>query len=144
MKFFGHSIHIMLIHFPSALFPVHVLFAILGKYTFSVSLVEAGFYINVVGCIMGWIALLFGLLDLMQVYKTKEELIQKVLIHGGINSIVLIGFSIFTLVQIKILPKFDEDSIMVLVIKSLLILIMILGNYLGGQLILKYKIGVTP
>ncbi|MEP7323237.1 MAG: DUF2231 domain-containing protein [Saprospiraceae bacterium] len=142
MKIFGHPVHIMLIHFPSALFPVHVLFAILGKYTFSVELIKAGFYVNTIGCLLGWLAFIFGVFDLFWVFKNRTSLVQKVLIHGGVNSIVLIGFTIFTLIQIKRLPDFTEDSIWIILIKSTLILLLLVGNYLGGNLVLKHKIGV--
>ena len=128
MKILGHPVHIMLIHFPSALFPVHVLFAIAGKYTFSVDLIKAGFFVNSIGCLLGWLALIFGLIDLLVVYKNRTELIQKVLIHGGLNSIVLIGFTVFTLIQIKSLPDYTEDSGLVILVKSILIVFLIIGN----------------
>jgi uncharacterized membrane protein len=142
MKILGHPVHIMLIHFPSALFPVHVLFAIAGKYSFSIELIKAGFYINVIGCLLGWLALGFGVIDLLWVFKNRESLVQKVLIHGGVNFIVLIGFTIFTLMQIKRLPDFTEDSIWIILVKSTLILLLLVGNYLGGNLVLKHKIGI--
>jgi uncharacterized membrane protein len=144
MKILGHPLHIMLIHFPSALFPVHVLFAIIGKYTFSVELIKAGFIVNIIGCLLGWLALFFGLIDLLGVFKNRQELMQKVLIHGGINSIVLIGFTVFALIQIKSLPDFTEDSGLIILLKSALIIFLLIGNYLGGNLVLKHKIGIEP
>ena len=82
MKIFGHPIHIMLTHFPSALFPIHVLFALIGKYSFSIDLVKAGFFVLVMGCVLGWLALIFGLIDLVGIYKKRAELMMKVLRHG--------------------------------------------------------------
>lgn len=142
MKFFGHPVHIMLIHFPSSLFPLQVLFAIAGKYTFSVELIKAGFYVNSIGCMLGWLAFIFGVVDLLWIFKNRESFVQKVLNHGGINSIVLIGFTIFTLIQIKHLPDFTEDSFGIILVKSMLILLLLIGNYQGGNLVLKHKIGL--
>ncbi len=144
MKIFGHPIHIMLIHFPSALFPIHVLFTIIGKYTFSIDLVKSGFFVLIMGCVLGWLAMIFGLMDLIGVYKKREELMIKVLRHGGINTIVLIGFTWLALAQAKTLPDLTEDRVSLIILKVVLVALMIVGNYLGGQLILKYKIGVEP
>ena len=135
MKIFGHPIHIMLIHFPSALFPVHVLFALIGKYTFSIDLVKAGFFVLVMGCVLGWLAMIFGLIDMVGIYKKRAELMMKVLRHGGINTVVLIGFTMLAIAQMKTLPDLTEDRISLLILKAGLVILMIVGNYFGGQLI---------
>ncbi len=67
---------------------------------------------------------------------------QKALIHGGINVSVIIVYTIFAYSAYKKYPALPVASLSLLIIKGALVSLMIIGNYIGGSLILKYKIGI--
>jgi len=142
MKILGHPIHMMLIHFPSALFPMSVLCSAAGFYTAKASFNDAAFYTLAAGVAAGWLAAITGFFDLIPVVEKKPESTKKALIHGGLNTLVLIGFSLYVYKANKSYPGLQVDTMVNLVIKSLLVSIMIVGNFLGGSLVLKDKINV--
>jgi uncharacterized membrane protein len=132
----------MLIHFPSALFPMDFACALICFFTGNAAFGAASLFAGVGGVIMGWLALLAGITDLMLVYETKNHLIKKVLLHAGINSIVLIGFTVITYQQYKLYPTVSSPTVFLLILKAVMIGIMIIGNFIGGSLILKDKVAV--
>ncbi len=144
MKIFGHPVHIMLIHFPSALFPMDLACAAIGHYTGNPSFTGAAFYAMCGGVMMGWLALVFGVFDLLQVFESRPAIIKKVLLHGGINMGVIIVYTLFAYTGYKHYPGLQPDSISLLILKALTIAFMIIGNFMGGSLILKHQIAVEP
>lgn len=142
MKIFGHPLHVMLIHFPSALFPMEWVLSFLCYSTGKLSFAEAAYYAVSGAVVMGWLAVVAGLFDLLNVMKEKPAAMKKVLIHGGINTFVLAGYTIIAFAAFKKYPLIAQSSVTMLVVKAGLIIFMIAGNYLGGSLILKDKIAV--
>ena len=142
MKILGHPVHIMLIHFPSALFPMDLACSIISNYTGRSGFLEASFYAMCGGTVLGWLALLFGFFDLLKVYESKPAVMKYALIHGGINTTVILIYSILTFIQYKRYPELESDTVMLLFIKGLTISFMIIGNFIGGSLILKHKVSV--
>jgi uncharacterized membrane protein len=142
MKILGHPIHVILIHFPSALFPMDLVCSVLANCYNRPGLSEAAFYASVGGVIFGCLAVITGAFDLLPVVKDKPGSVNKALIHGSVNTTVLIGFTIFTFISYKHFPEIPYDSTLKLVIKGILVLLLAIGNFLGGSLILKDKIGV--
>lgn len=140
MKVLGHPVHLMLIHFPSALFPMDVICVVLGFYTGDLTFYNASFYAMLGGTVLGWLAVITGLMDVGTLTKTKSSLIKKALIHGGVNTIVLIVYSLFTIIALEKYPEFIKDDPIKLCIKSLTVIILIVGNYIGGSLVLKDKV----
>ena len=142
MKIFGHPLHLLLIHFPSALFPMETVCYALFYFTGAASYGEAAYYAAIGGVGLGWLAMLFGAWDLIKIPPERDTVIKTALIHGSINGAVLIGFSVFAFAAFKKFPELSPARFSVLVIKALLLMAMLVGNYLGGQLVLKYKIGI--
>jgi uncharacterized membrane protein len=142
MKILGHPVHIMLIHFPSALFPMDLLGSWLGLRLGDPAFTKAAFFAAVAGVIIGWMAVVFGALDLLRINSEHPTSLKKALLHGGINIIVLGGFTLLVYRSWKMYPALTTDSIMLLIIKGLLVALMIIGNFIGGSLILKDKIAV--
>ena len=143
MKIFGHPVHLILIHFPSALFPMDFVCAILALYTGNNSFNNSGFYAAAGGVIVGWLAVLTGAADLLVVMKDKPKALNKALLHGSINSTVLIGYTLLAFISFKHYPELTNDNVLKLVIKGILIVLLLVGNYFGGSLILKDKVGVN-
>jgi uncharacterized membrane protein len=142
MKVFGHPVHIMLIHFPSALFPMAAVCSLISHYTSNFSFVNTSYYALCGGVLMGWAAILFGTFDLISIFEQKPSAMKKALVHGAINSIVVLIFTLLAYWQYKQYPSLQPDSFFVLLIKAITNVFMIVGNYIGGSLILKDKIAV--
>lgn len=142
MKLFGHPLHVMLIHFPSALFPMDFVCAAIAFYTGNILFAHASFFALAGGAVLGWCAVLAGLFDLQHVMERHPNAMKKALVHGGINTTVLIAYSVLAGVAFKKYPEISTGSAGLLITKALLVAVLIVGNYLGGNLILKEKIGV--
>ena len=142
MKFLGHPIHLMFVHFPAALFPFEFACAFLAFYTGDKAFVHASFYAMTGGVVLGWLAITFGSLDLINVFKNKPNAVNTAIIHGSINICVVIAYTVLVYLQYENYPSLKMDSFTVLNVKAGIINLMFLGNYLGGSLILKYKVAV--
>jgi len=142
MKIFGHPVHIMLIHFPSALFPMDLACSFIAYYFGILSFAEASFYAMTGGVMLGALAIVTGFADLLITAEKRPDLVSKIVVHGGINTVVVIAYSVLAFIAYKHYPELRPDSLALLVTKSGLILFMIIGNYFGGNLILKDKIGI--
>jgi uncharacterized membrane protein len=142
MKIFGHPVHLMLVHFPSALFPMDLACSIIAYVYGITSFVNASFYAMAGGVVLGFMAILAGAADLLGIAKDKPQLVVKVLIHGSINTTVVIGYSVIAFIAYKNYPQLLPDSLLMMVVKGALVTFMIVGNYFGGNLVLKEKIGV--
>ncbi|HEY5747578.1 MAG TPA: DUF2231 domain-containing protein [Chryseolinea sp.] len=142
MKIFGHPVHVMLIHFPSALFPMDLVCSIIA-YSYGInSFALASFYAMAGGVVLGGMAILAGGADLLGISKDKPQLVVKVLIHGSINTTVVIGYSVIAFMAYKNYPQLLPDSLLMMALKGTLVTFMIVGNYFGGNLVLKEKIGI--
>lgn len=91
---------------------------------------------------MGALAIIAGVADLITVVKNKPTAVKKILIHGGINTFVIIAYSVFAYIAYKQYPQLTTDSLSRIILKGCIITFMIVGNYIGGNLILKHKIGI--
>jgi len=142
MKIFGHPIHVILIHFPSALFPMDLVCSVLAWNHGPQSLADAAFYASAGGIVLGWLAAIAGAFDLIPVVKNKPTSVNKALIHGSLNTVVVLGFTVLVFISYKHYPHLGPDSTARLMVKAVLVSILLVGNFLGGSLILKDKVAV--
>jgi uncharacterized membrane protein len=142
MKILGHPLHIMLIHFPSALLPMDLVCSLLGYYTGNSSFTDASFFAMAGAVVLGGLAIITGTFDLIGLVDNKPLALKKALVHGGINATVIIAYSILAFRAWKEFPALSQDGVGVLIFKACLITFMIVGNYLGGSLILKHRVGL--
>lgn len=142
MRIFGHPVHMMLLHFPAALFPVECLLYGLLVYTNNVSFAFASFWILVCGVGLGWVAAIFGALDMTSISSEMNEVIKKALLHGSINGVILIAYTVIAYSWYLSYPSFPEGSIVLLGVKIFLVLLLMVGNFIGGSLVLKDKVGI--
>jgi len=94
------------------------------------------------GVILGWTAVMFGALDLTGISAKNEVVMKKALIHGGINATVVIVYTVLAYSASKKYPESADASLPLLIVKFLTVNFMIVGNYIGGSLILKHKVGI--
>jgi uncharacterized membrane protein len=142
MKLFGHPVHMMVVHFPSALIPMDLVLNAIGMYTHDVSFIIAGFYCLVGGAVLGWAAVVFGAADLLTISAEREKTIRAALIHGGVNTTVVICATVIAWMQYKKLPIIAPPAMLWLGVRALLVAVLLIGNYVGGNLVLKHRLGV--
>lgn len=116
--------------------------AALGYYLGDNTFVFASFYAMTGGVILGWAAVTFGSLELLRVYKDNPRAINTAIIHGSINSCVVIVYTVIAYSRYKSFPVFEPDGIALLALKAGIVHAMFLGNYFGGNLVLKYKVAI--
>ena len=132
--------HIILIHFPSALLPMECVCYALYYFRHNFTFGYAAFYSMTGGVLIGWMAAVTGLLDLAKISQEKSRALNTALAHGTINVTVLIVYSIFLYKAWK-QPE-AAPTLTALIVKSILIVMLFTGNFLGGNLLLKHKVGV--
>lgn len=142
VKVFKHPLHIMLIHFPSALLPMDLVCYAIYYFTGDTSFAFASFYALTGAVLVGWLAVIFGALDLVSITPERSRVMQKALLHGGINVTIIIIYTVLVYSAYKHFPLLPNASLAVLIAKFVLVTCMIVGNYIGGSLILKYKLGI--
>lgn len=109
--------------------------------TGNVSFAYSSFYAIVGGVLLGWAAIITGAIDLMMI-KDEGSAQAKAFIHGLINSTVVLIYTILAFIAYSKYPNLSAATVTILIVKASANLLMVVGNYLGGDLVLKYKIGV--
>jgi uncharacterized membrane protein len=142
MKILHHPLHVMLIHFPTALLPMDLVLSYLFYTTGNESFGSAAFYCLIAGVGLGLLSGVTGLIDLVMI-KDKAAM-SAALIHGGINLTAILVFSVFAYRSWNLYPQIQLPAITVLVVKLIIVVLMLVGNYLGGRLILKHHIAIEP
>jgi len=106
------------------------------------SFATASHYAMAGGVALGWLAVITGALDLGKIPPYKPAVVKKALVHGTINTSVLITYTVFIYLISKQYPNVPDASLGVFVVKVILICLLIVGNWLGGELILKHKVAL--
>ena len=132
----------MLIHFPTALLPMDVLLSFFSYYNKDSSFLLPAYYCLIAGIISGGLALITGVIDLVLIKKNNKPAIGTALIHGFVNGTVLLFYGIFAYRSWQMFPQLSMPVVTVLILKFCLVIVLFMGNYLGGKLVLQYHIGV--
>lgn len=144
-RLFGHPIHPMLVHFPTALFSTSFLFDMAAFAGFGKDFFTASIYCMGMGLAGGLLAAIFGLIDYNRLAgKTGdgEEVFQKASWHAGMQFLVLSIFGIVFGTRYEGLYEITEPRMLKLVLSGLGVLLMLAGNYLGGDLVFRDGVGV--
>jgi uncharacterized membrane protein len=142
MKILRHPLHLMLIHFPTALLPMDLVLSYLFYRTGNESFGSAAFYCLLAGVAIGLLSGITGFIDLVMI--KDKSLIGKALLHGGINLTVVLVFCVFAYKSWRLYPQIQLPTMTILAVKLITVLFMLAGNYLGGILILKHHIAIEP
>lgn len=143
MKVFGHPIHVMLIHFAVGLLPMDLVLSYLSYQFHEPSFTTAAFYSLIGGVITGYVALLTGLLDLLTIPKENKIALGTGLLHGFINGTVILVYSVFAYKAWQAYPQLTAPTLAALLVKGLLVISLLIGNFLGGKLIYKHHVGIN-
>jgi uncharacterized membrane protein len=142
MKIFKHPLHVMLIHFPTALLPMDLVLSYLFYRTGNESFGAAGYYCLIGGVVLGLLSGIVGFIDLVNI--KDRTVMAAALVHGGINLTAILIFSVFAYKEWNLYPQIEMPSITIMTVKLISIIFIFVGNYLGGKLIFKHHIAIEP
>jgi uncharacterized membrane protein len=143
MKLFGHPLHPLFIHFPTALLPMDFVLSLLNYLKGDVSFAQAGFYCLIGGVLTGIAAVLTGLLALTDVPKGDKQALGSSLVHGFVNGFLMLVFGVIAYREWQHYPQLPAVTKTTLLVKGILIVALFIGNYLGGRLIYQHFIGLN-
>jgi uncharacterized membrane protein len=134
-----HPVHMLLVHFPAALFPMDFIFVLASQYFGLDVLATTGYYCLLAGVIFGWLAVFTGVIDFF-IYLLNAESVQmkKGIIHACIETTMLLGFTFVLSVEYKHAEYQIHNPTNWLLIKAALIFMLFVGNFYGGELVLRY------
>ncbi len=135
MRLLGHPVHVMLIHFPVALWPAHWGFHLLAG-RLPVGLAgAAGFWLLVAGTGLGWLAAACGGMDLIALSQGEDRrMVTGAWQHGLVNGTVLLGFTVLLGLELPRYPQVTHGPAF-LAVEAALLAVLTVGNYLGGRLV---------
>jgi uncharacterized membrane protein len=142
MKIFKHPLHVMLIHFPTALLPMDLVLSYLFYKTGNESFGAAAYYCLIGGVVLGLLSGVVGFIDLVNI--KDRTVMAAALVHGGINLTAVLIFSVFAYKEWNLYPQIEMPSITIMTVKLISIIFIFVGNYLGGKLIFKHHIAIEP
>ncbi|MFL5772565.1 MAG: DUF2231 domain-containing protein [Flavisolibacter sp.] len=143
MKIAGHPLHPLMVHFPTALFPMNLVLGILAYTSGNPVFSQAAFFCLAGGAGMGILTAVTGLLDLFHISKSNKKAVATVIYHAGINVPVILIYVVLAYKEWKLYPDIPVPLAGNLVFKGVLVLILFIGNYFGGQLIYKFHAGIN-
>src|SRR5438270_9668450 len=88
----SHPVHPMLIAFPIGLWIASFAFDVFGRALREPALWAAGFYCAIAGCAGAALAAVPGVIDLFTVVPPRSSAKTRGLIHGAVNTLVLVLF----------------------------------------------------
>ncbi len=139
-RMLGHPMHMMLVHFPAALWPFGFVLDLLGAILRQPGLAAAGFYALAGGTVGGAAAAVFGAVDYFRMpsghpgWTTASW-------HALLNSIWLMTFGTLAGIRAGQYPGFTYATPAELAISFAAVIGVLLSNHLGGRLVLRYSMG---
>ncbi|HVZ64062.1 MAG TPA: DUF2231 domain-containing protein [Lacunisphaera sp.] len=135
MRFRGHPVHLMLIHFPVGLWPAHAALHCFRALLPAGVAGVAGFWCLAAGTALGWLAAACGLADLLELSRTGDDRrLRDGLTHGLINGTVLAAATILLAFEYPHYPAIAHGP--GLLGAELLVLVLLgVGNFFGGEII---------
>ncbi|HEU4903306.1 MAG TPA: DUF2231 domain-containing protein [Flavisolibacter sp.] len=143
MKLFGHPLHPLLIHFPTALLPMDLALTFLYHTNNNESFYQAGAYCLWAGTAVGLLAIVTGLPDLLAIPRTHKKAMALGLYHGALNGSIILSFAVIAYRSWQVFPTPSLAGIAGLVTKGILVVTLFVGNYMGGRLIYTHHVGLN-
>src|SRR5688572_17716724 len=139
-KLFGHAIHPILIVYPLGLLSAAVVFDVIHLITANPTWTTVSFWMIAAGIVGGLMAAVFGLIDYLNIPAgTRANRIG--LLHGLVNVGVMILFAASWLLR-RNSPETRSTTALALSFAG--VVASLLGGWLGGELVERLGVGVTP
>lgn len=139
-RFLGHPIHVMLVHFPSALFPTALLFDALAHYTQNGLYAFIAFYILGLGVASGVAAACFGAIDYAAI-PPQHNAWKTASVHTLLNVLWITIFGTLFGIRMVEYPDIKITTLTQLLMNALTVSGLIFSNYLGGELVFRHHLG---
>ena len=131
----GHPVHVMLIHFPVALWPAHAALHYFSSLLPAGVAGVAGFWCLVAGTGLGWLAAGCGLLDLLGLQREGDSRrLRDGLSHALLNGTVLVAYTGLLALEYPHYPAITHGPAF-LGLEVLLLVVLGVGNYFGGEIV---------
>ena len=140
LRFLGHPVHPVVTHFPMALLPVSLLGDLLGVWTDAPFWWSFSFYNLAIGLVMSIPALITGMMDFLTL--PQEESVDRVAMRHMtiiITAIIMYTGSFFIRLGVGIPTGWRIISSVSLSLLGLIFLL--IGGWLGGQLVYRHAVG---
>jgi len=139
-KIFGHAIHPILIVYPLGLLSAAVIFDVIYLVTANPTWTTVSFWMIAAGIVGGLLAAVFGLIDYLNIPSgTRARSIG--MLHGLTNLGVMILFAASWYLRYNT-PAAPPTS--ALALSFIGVVAALLGGWLGGELVERLGVGVTP
>ena len=139
-KIFGHAIHPILIVYPLGLLSAAVVFDVIYLVTANPTWTTVSFWMIAAGIVGGLLAAVFGLIDFLYIPSgTRAKRIG--LLHGLVNLGVMILFTGSWLLRWN---SSEIPSTTAFALSFIGVGAALLGGWLGGELVERLGVGVTP
>jgi uncharacterized membrane protein len=132
----------LLVHFPTALLPMEFVLNVIYFLTDDKSFASAAVYSVLGGVTFGWAAIIFGTLDLIKIEPDRERVQREALLHGLINGAVILIYTVLAWAAWKQYPLNEKPTILALSGRFILVTTLLAGNFIGGNLVIKQKVGI--
>jgi uncharacterized membrane protein len=143
LRFFGHPVHPAVTHFPMALLPVSLLGDLFGVWTDASFWWSFSFYNLAIGLVLSIPALITGIIDFLAIPQegTADRIAMR---HMTIiiTAIIMFTGSFFIRFGVEIPSGWRLMSSVSLSLLGLIFLL--IGGWLGGQLVYRYAVGSDP
>lgn len=139
-KLFGHAIHPILIVYPLGLLSAAVVFDVIYLVTLNPTWTTVSYWMIAAGIVGGLLAAVFGFIDFLAIPSgTRAKRIG--LLHGVVNLGVMILFIASWLLRMN---SPEVPSSLALALSFVGVGSALLGGWLGGELVERLGVGVTP
>jgi len=135
----SHPMHPMLVFFPLGLWITSFFFDALGLWWQDSSLVAAGFYCLLGGCVGAAIAAVPGVVDLFTVVPPNSTAKKRGLLHGGMNVVALVLFAFLAWRRGSAAEPVDGFSVL---LSAAGVAGILASGWLGATLVYRNQIGV--
>ena len=143
MRFLGHPVHVMLVHFPVALWPAHWCFHVFARWLPPGLAGPGAFWLLAGGTGVGWLAAVAGLADLIPLSRTGGRPLSRALMHAAINGSVLLAFTVLVELEWPHYPAIAHGT-RTLVAEGAVLALLGAGNHFGGAVIWERMPGDVP
>ena len=134
----GHPSHPMFVHFPTALFPASLLFDILSRFISEPELVRAAFYNVALGLAGAALAIITGFVDYFGMVSGSRK--RRVTSWHMYMNLALVAIFSVSLALRSLELDAARTPIYILVLSLAGLPLLIVGNYMGGELV--YRMGM--
>ncbi len=139
-RLLGHPVHLILVHFPAALFPFAAVLDTVALMGGDGAAAQAGLYAMAGGLAGGVPAAVFGAIDYFTIAPTSSAW-KAASIHAGLNLAWLSTFAV--LVALRLQPAHAAVSVAGVLTSWFCVAGMIVSNFLGGEVVLRHGIGLV-